>query len=67
MLTFTVGLCTVAVVGLDSEVQAVVAGSDHSCALVNDTVRCWGTNQYGELGNDSTANSLIPADPVQWQ
>jgi alpha-tubulin suppressor-like RCC1 family protein len=27
------------------------AGSDHTCALLQDgTVRCWGSNSYGELG-----------------
>jgi alpha-tubulin suppressor-like RCC1 family protein len=53
--------------GLDTGVQAVVAGESHTCALVNDTVRCWGWNQYGQLGSESPANSLVPAPAVQLQ
>jgi alpha-tubulin suppressor-like RCC1 family protein len=37
------------------------AGTDHSCALTPDgSAHCWGYNQYGELGNHSTAQSAVP-------
>jgi alpha-tubulin suppressor-like RCC1 family protein len=40
---------------------SVAAGSLHSYALKSDgTVWAWGLNFYGELGNNSTTNSLIP-------
>ena len=42
-------------------VAAVAAGADHSLALKSDgTVWAWGYNAYGQLGNNSTANSAIP-------
>jgi alpha-tubulin suppressor-like RCC1 family protein len=35
--------------------------ASHSCALLADgTVRCWGLNWDGELGNGTTTQSLVP-------
>lgn len=40
----------------------VSAGGEHSCAVMaGGTVRCWGWNQYGQLGDGSTITSLWPA------
>jgi len=40
---------------------AVVGGGYHVCAVLSDqTMRCWGENDFGELGNGSTANSSTP-------
>ena len=42
-------------------VTAVAAASSHACALLVDgTVRCWGSNGLGELGNGSLLSSVIP-------
>ena len=39
-----------------SAVTAFGLGENHSCALLKDGyVRCWGNNEYGQLGQGSTA------------
>ena len=41
--------------------QSITAGYFHTCALTTTgQAYCWGWNQYGQLGNNSTANSPIP-------
>lgn len=38
-------------VSLGQAAVAVTTGFNHSCALLNDgTVKCWGANDYGQLG-----------------
>jgi alpha-tubulin suppressor-like RCC1 family protein len=42
-------------------VQQISAGSDHACAVLDDTsVACWGFNWAGELGNGTYIDSLSP-------
>ncbi|MSW84759.1 MAG: RCC1 repeat-containing protein [Actinobacteria bacterium] len=44
-----------------SGVTQVSGGDDHTCALLVDrTVRCWGKNSDGQLGNSSTSPSNLP-------
>ena len=52
----------VQVLGLNG-VKAVSSGIHHSLALMNDgTVRAWGYNMFGELGNGTTEQSNVPID-----
>src|SRR5204862_8173547 len=47
-----------------ASVQQIVAGRQHTCALLGDaTVRCWGTNGFDQLGN-GTADSAEPVPVV---
>jgi len=42
-------------------VTALATGANHSLALCSDgTLAAWGYNGYGQLGNGSTTDSLIP-------
>lgn len=39
----------------------VAAGSSHSCAILsNSTIKCWGYNVQGELGNGTTDTTFSP-------
>lgn len=42
-------------VNVGGAVKEVAAGGEFTCALLtNDTVRCWGRSQYGQLGQGNT-------------
>jgi alpha-tubulin suppressor-like RCC1 family protein len=46
-------------------VKAVAAGAYHSLALLaDDTVRAWGYNLYGQLGNGTVVNASAPVQSV---
>jgi len=55
------------VTGLGSGVASVSAGYRHTCVVLNYNpdsgggIACWGDNQYGQLGNNSTTDSLTPS------
>jgi cysteine-rich repeat protein len=41
----------------NTPVIQLAAGGAHTCALSNDgTIRCWGDNQFGQLGRGNTAD-----------
>ena len=40
--------------------SSISSGSIFSCGIIKGKVYCWGYNDYGELGNNSTKYSLVP-------
>lgn len=51
--------------GLTVGVASIVAGSEHTCALSTaGTVRCWGANFSGQLGDGTNVNRNAPVDVV---
>jgi len=56
-------LVPAAVTGLGSGVADVAVFSSHTCALLDaGGVRCWGYNFYGQLGDGTTTESLVPVE-----
>jgi alpha-tubulin suppressor-like RCC1 family protein len=50
----------VSVSGLGSSVTEISAGEQHTCAVHQGQLKCWGNNWSGQLGNGST-NSYLDA------
>lgn len=49
------------VVGLNSGVVKIDTSFSHSCAtLAMGTIRCWGGNFYGQLGDNTTTSQNVP-------
>src|SRR5205823_5281711 len=50
--------------GIDTA-TSIEAGTFHQCALLQDTtVRCWGENDYGQLGGGTISSALAPPNPT---
>jgi hypothetical protein len=56
------------VFGLSGDVATISAGGgdgfgEHTCAVTDSgAVKCWGRNDFGQLGNGTTSNNITPAD-----
>jgi alpha-tubulin suppressor-like RCC1 family protein len=51
------------VVGLPHNVTAVAPGREHTCALVDNNVWCWGDNAFGQIGDGKPAR--VQPSPVE--
>ncbi len=51
----------VSVIGISTAAEITLGGGSFTCARLTDgTVKCWGFNNYGQLGNGTTTNSSNP-------
>jgi len=48
---------------LSAEGASIALGGSHSCALLTDgTMKCWGYNGYGQLGDGTTTDRTTPVE-----
>jgi alpha-tubulin suppressor-like RCC1 family protein len=63
--TVTSRAAPVYVENLPQGVIQIAVGGEHTCALLESgAVKCWGSNEKGQLGNGGNENSSVPVDVV---
>jgi alpha-tubulin suppressor-like RCC1 family protein len=61
--TVTQRTSPVNVVGLGANASAIACGYQHTCALLSSgVVQCWGGNEYGQIGDNTTTNRVRPVN-----
>ncbi len=54
---------TVVDLGLERTASSISAGESHTCAVLDDqSLKCWGANTNGQLGDGSTSESHTPVE-----
>lgn len=51
-------------VGGTTGATAIAAGGQHNCALIGSSVKCWGLNDFGQLGNGSDGRTRSPTNVI---
>jgi len=51
--------------GMAAGISAISIGYNHSCAIQEGTVVCWGSNSFGQLGDGTTTSSDVPVQTVE--
>lgn len=55
----------VTVTGLGGDAKQISTGVGHTCALITGgAVKCWGSNEFGQLGNGTTTTSAKPVSVI---
>ena len=51
--------------GTNRTAKTISAGTSHTCAILDDnTVKCWGYNRFGQLGNSTNTDTNTPGAPI---
>jgi alpha-tubulin suppressor-like RCC1 family protein len=40
--------------------SSLASGESHNCVVATDTVECWGAGTFGQIGNSSTTDQILP-------